>query len=293
MKFNWKRSMLMIIALFSFSFLNVNAQEVYYTNLNGVQMTEEEYNKIITMLSETRASTLTQEQFEHYISGKIIDSNVRYIKDTYQNGILINQENISEFEYENDLVQANMCSNSIMSDDDQYIETSYKRFNVTLTDWGDNDFSLLGSVTWKQTPATRSYDVFAFRLSHMNYVYAGATQTYFIGNNYWDISYTSSSTGYNGFTNGAGVSMNLVDGTDISKFEMTLVADLEISEWNYAYGHAFVSYQHATSSITQVQSKSYTLGAGGLGDVIVFSSNWIASFYDDTPGIMVATTIPA
>ena len=42
----FKSSMLIVTVLLTFTFLDVNAEEVYYTNLNGVEMTSAEYEKL-------------------------------------------------------------------------------------------------------------------------------------------------------------------------------------------------------------------------------------------------------
>lgn len=273
--------------------MNVNA-ETYFTNSNGVEMTKEEYYKIVELLSETRADTITQEQFEHLLEGTIIDRGTLYQKVVSNEDGVITEEYITEEEYNNASDEPNYTcdENDINNRVEGYIETSYKRFNVTLSNYGNNDYEVWGSLTWKRIPACRSYDVFAFRTNYMSYSGVYGLQTYYKGSNYTDINYNSSSSGYNSATNGAGFSMNLKDDTDITKFEMTLLASLAINDFNYSTAHVYTSYQHAQSSVSQAQSLSYSFSAAGLGDVIDFSSSTISNKYDGMAGIHLSTPIP-
>lgn len=46
------------------------------------------------------------------------------------------------------------------------------------------------------------------------------------------------------------------------------------------------TYQHAVKNISLSNSKKYTIGAGGMGDVLNFTSGY-SSYYDNTGGVMV------
>ena len=70
---------LLLSALLSvFLFSNVKA-ESYYTNKNGVEMSETEYNTIKTLFQEDYVSVITQDEFNKYKNANIIDT-VDYIK---------------------------------------------------------------------------------------------------------------------------------------------------------------------------------------------------------------------
>lgn len=281
--------------ILSFTFLNVNAEEVYYTNLNGVEMTETEYNRIVDMLSEQKASIITEDEFERLVSGNIVDNGTIYQKVMYdQDGNILYETEVSELEYNNAPEQNNFCENgnaSVMSSSSGYHETSYKKLTVTLSDFGSNDFLLTANLHWKKMPYCRSYDVFAFMLTHFNYSNVTGTQTYYKNYMYNNITYNTSSSGYKSFSDGAGFSMNLKDDTDISSLDLTVMADLAINNFNYTTAHAYVSYQHAQNDLTQAQSKSYTLDIVGLGNVIYYSNYNISSIYDHMTGIELTTPI--
>jgi hypothetical protein len=298
MKKRIKKVLMLTVGTLLLSTFDVNA-ETYFTNLNGVEMTEEEYNTIVNKLSETRALTLTEEQFDFFLQGTVVDSNTLYLETiSNQNGIL-SERYITEEEYnlapeENIAVcLPNIVINGIKSNDYGYIETTYKRLNVSLTDYGNNNFDVFGSLTWKKVPACRSYDIFAFRTNYMSYSNPSGIQSYFTSpTNFTNITYNTSSSGYNSDTNGAGFSMNLKDGSNITKYEMTLWADLSITNFNYSTAHVYTTYQHAQTDLTQAQSKSYTFSAGGLGDVVYFSNTTIRNKYDGMAGIHLTTPIP-
>lgn len=265
----------------------------YYVNLNNVEMSENQYKEITTRLSKTKAETLTQEQFLNYLRGRRVSGKTIYEKVMYNKNKILSEEIITQEEYEMERgIENKTCYGNTRSGDEGYIETSYKRFNVQLLDFGDNDYEILASLTWKKVPSCKSYDVFAFRLTHMTYTNVYGIQTYFIGNGYTDISYSTNSDGYKSATNGAGFSMNLKDGNNIKKYEMTLNAELAINQFNYSTAHVFSTYQHAQSDLTRAQSMSYSLQAGGLGDVVYYSNSNIRNKYDDMAGIELMTPIP-
>lgn len=285
------KRVILILAIFNILFylVNTNAQEVYYTNLNGVQMTQIEYIKICDMLSEQKASILTQEEFDKYMQYSIVSGDEIYQRVVYQNGKVVSEEVITETEYNNAPETSTTCNPNSRADDSAYHETSYKRFSGKLLDSGT--FLYIGSLTWKQVPATRSYDVFAFMTQHFNYSAVTGTQTYFVGNNYTNIYYNSGSEGYKGLSNGAGISMNLKDDTNITRYEMTLTADLTVNTSSYSAASIVTSYQHAQSSLTRAQSMSYNISPVGLGGVVHYSDSSIRAKYDAMSGITLTTPI--
>ena len=273
--------------LFAICITNVNADEnVYYTNLNGVEMTESEYNHIVELLSEQRASSITQDEFDEYVTYEIIDRNVIYQKVISNELGIVYEEEITEEEYNNSDLEpmepgvGGEGTNSI----DGYFETSYKRLNVTLANMS-SFYLLLGDLTWKKVPACRSYDVFAFKVTRFYYYNVSGIQTYYVGNNYTNISYDTSSQGYKALSNGAGFSMNLKDGSNITSYDMSISAHLTISDYSYSTSYVTTSYQHAQSDVTRAQSMDYYLSSGGLGGVVYFNSGTIWNKYDGMTGI--------
>ena len=67
MKLITKKVVFLGIVVIFMTIINVRA-EAYYTNLNDVEMTQVEYENIVSMFSETRASILTQKEFDRLVN---------------------------------------------------------------------------------------------------------------------------------------------------------------------------------------------------------------------------------
>lgn len=268
----------------------VNASSVYYTNDLGVEMTELQYNKMLQFFSERRVKTVTQEEFDSLKDTTIVDSDAIYQKTTYENGEVIKEEIISEEEYNNAPTAEVNMPGEIVPYDYKYVETTYKRLSGTLTQ-ASSGYKLVAAVSWKKIPVCRSYDVFAYRFNHFNYSGFGGNQTYYVNGNYNNIVYNTSSEGYKAQSTGAGVSMNLVDGSNITGYELTVATNLTLNTTSVSQAHAYVSYQHAQSDLTRAQSMGYTLNVSGLGNVILFSNSSIAGKYDGMGGIHLIATL--
>lgn len=260
---------------------NVSA-EAYYTNNYGVEMSEEEYNHMLEIYSERRTGYITQEEFDSLKDSEIVSRDVTYSKDIYVNGEYFVTEEVSEEEYEN-------LDGSIQVYATGYVETSYKKLVATVSNIGSYH-QLICALSWKQIPAYRSYDVFAFRLNHFNYSNFSGEQLYFIGSTAYRINYTTASEGYKSFSNGAGVSMNLKDGSNITGYELTIGARLTFNSYNYTQAHAYVSYQHAQANVSRAQSMNYTLDIAGYGNVVYFASG-VAGYYDQMTGVQLDVPI--
>lgn len=263
----------------------VNAASTYFTNSNGVEMNELQYNKMLEIFSETKVNILTQEEFDRYKDANLIKSDVIYEKETYRNKELISTERITEEEFNN----APESDVTPYGGDSGFVETSYKRLGATVSDGGG--WTLTGALSWKKRPSYQSYDVFAYRLTHFNYSGFSGNQVYIIGGKYYSIGYNTSSEGYKAQASGAGVSMNLKDGSDITGYELSFVTGLRFNTDAYSQAHAYVSYQHAQANLTRAQSMDYTLGISGLGNVIKFNDSDIAEKYDGMSGVHLTVPI--
>lgn len=279
-------SLLFVIAIV-FMTSSVYAKNVYFTNSNNVEMTELQYLKMLDIFSERKVNVLTQEEFDRYKDANIISQDVKYQETIYKNGQIFSERELTKEEY--DAVDENKPNVSLHNSDNDHFETTYKKLSGNLLDLGG--FSLLGTLSWKKMPACRSYDVFAFRLNHFNYVGFGGSQVYFKGSTGTTISYDTTSEGYKAQSNGAGVSMNLKDDSDITGFELAITTDLYINSTDYSQAHAYISYQHAQNDLSREDSKSYTLDISGLGNVVYFSNTTIRNKYDGMSGLHLITPI--
>jgi len=210
------------------------------------------------------------------------------LKIVFEDGKKISSELITEEQFlEETKNQAE--SNTKGSSDYASHETSYKILSASIVEY-NSVFTLIANLDWKRIPYNRSYDVFAFYLNNFSYYGFGGTQTYYTSSGGSNIYYTTSSAGYKSFSNGAGVSMNLKDGTNIIDYVLTIGAQLNKTTTN-AYGRVYVSYQHAQGDLTRTQSKSYTLSLSGLGNVVYYSDPIIMNTYDGMGGVSLRVDI--
>lgn len=286
MKKVFEGGILVVLAVCLLS-MNVEAKNVYYTNNLGVEMTQLEYNKMTQIFSERRVSDVTAEEFELYKDANIVSSDVVYEKTIYDlDGNILAKEAITEAEY-NNASEAEVSEGSIMpyGGDNKYVETTYKRLAGTLADFGSGRFQIVGSLSWKKVPVCRSYDIFAYRFNHFDYNNFAGTQLYYFNGTSSRIAYDTSSPGYKAQATGAGVSMNLVDGSNITGYELSVVTNLTKNSTTATQGHAYIAYEHAQSNLTREQSMGYTLSISGMGNVILFNSSSIAAKYDNMAGV--------
>jgi len=287
MKGVFTRLCLCTLISLSFGTLSVFASP-YYINKNGVEMTELQYNKMLSIFSDKKVSLLSQDEFDSIKNANIIASGAVYEKTTYVNGEFHSSEIITKEEYDS-ASTANVSPNTRDSDD-SFIETSYKRLYASMVDL-ENRFQLIANLHWKKMPACRSYDVFAYRFTHFDYSGFTGQQVYSVGSNDYIIDYTTSSEGYKAQSNGAGVSMNLKDGSNITGYDLTVVTTLTVNTDYYAQAHAYISYQHAQSDVTRAQSMDYVLNISGLGSVVDFNNATTSNKYDGMSGLHLTTPI--
>ncbi len=128
------------------------------------------------------------------------------------------------------------------------------------------------TATWKNDPNVRSYDLMGAYLSGVNLIGSVTTR----------VSYSSGSTGSNeikNFDNGFGVSIKLP-----SSGSNVVVSQSFSTTFG---GTIYASYQHATSYISLANSKCYTIGKNGYGNVFVFN-NGMGSKFDAMTGVNIS-----
>lgn len=247
----------------------VNAEEIYYTNNNGVEMDQANYDNLVSKLTLEYVSFMTQREYDSLkdhelpiVAEKSITSELVEIK-----GLpieVVNPYSVSG------------APNSVV--------TTSKQLSIVVFDWGNGQYYVKASNEWLSMPKIRNYDVFAMRPDDGFSLVAGTPS----GTQYYSTSSTSDSIIYqpNGAntvtkSNGFGMSMNLVDNTDVEVFLNTITARVSGSS-----GTVSASYQHCTSkSVTKAQSMDYILNVNGKGGVILFNNPTIGSYYDGMMGV--------
>lgn len=245
-----KLSLYLVCALFVINVLSVNvhANDVYYTNKNGVSMTEKQYNFFGELYFDGYQEHVTQEKFNKYLSMGLYDKK-------------INKKETEDFE------------TGVESPRALIHETTAKKLTLAYVCSGKY-CSMITSLQWKGTPKVISYDVIG------SYLYGDIsrdnTPTTYLNWSGQSIIFTDRV--YSG--NGYGCTVLLQK----SSKAMQIVQDVDV--YVNGDGTFYSSYQHATKRITLETSKKYTTGFGGDGGVFFFYGSAVG-VYDQMGGVDV------
>lgn len=252
------------------------------TNLNGIVITEDEYNDFLKIRTHEYIMTMNQEKYEKLksLDYSNILNDTKYVATTYNQSLGITTEReITEEEYNNFSTEVM----PLLEDEGAYYATQVKELSLNVaggTTWN----YVVVTATWKGIPSTRSYDVigirgfdFEFRNGSQN-----GEQIYVLNNQYTTIDYAWDGTNIRRHDNGFGISMNIVN-SNITALQLTVECDVKAtSNYPAVYG----SYQHAVQSLSLADSQNYTLSGSGLGNVFVFPYS-ISQKYDGMSGVYV------
>ena len=229
---------------------------------------------VLTVPSLVNAKVINGQEME------LVASDTSYIKTTNINGVSLHEE-ITEEEY-NSVENVN----NLLRTPFNYAETNYKRLEISVWDSGDNIYLGELELTWKIIPATRSFDVIAFRGQGMRVIENSemGAQYYWVNDVRNVISYAYNGTNIRKRDLGYGISMNLVNGSDVNGYVLYTSAIFEKTASGTAY--VYGSYQHATENVTLSESQNYNISGAGLGNVIYFYGNTVTK-YDNMPGVYV------
>ncbi|MBE6139272.1 MAG: hypothetical protein E7174_02030 [Firmicutes bacterium] len=290
------------LAIFTTLFLMpfmVSADEItpYYTNLNGAELTEQQYNNLIKVFSEDTIATMTVEQINLVKDNEnlVKTEDTKYVRvdDIYDlRGNIVSriEKEVTEEEAQNFLKEK---KNSPQTRASASYSTSMKRITLTVVPSGYVTHRVITLTnTWLSIPSVKSYDVLAVGAEATSY-YVRMSGGTLSGYQKYDGAYhrytqssdnTKISTGWGAGGGGIGISMNIDDSVTSSlenSLTVTLITDAE----------PFVvhgTYQHATSNVSLSQSKNYTFSENGMGGVLNFASS-VSSYYDGMRGVEVAS----
>lgn len=157
-------------------------------------------------------------------------------------------------------------------------ETEYKKITIE-----DVNREIILTVEWKKNPAVRSYDVIALRGVGVTFDYDSikGTQSYSLNNNTSKIYYYNDSENVKLFSNGFGVSMNLVNGASNYSLSLRINYFKDINN-----GTVYGTYQHSQRDISLSQSQKYTISANGYGGVLDFDSS-VENYFDGMGGVSI------
>ncbi len=285
---NWKTIIYMFVGLLAFFPIITFAKSI--TNYNGIIISEEEYANFIQVHSHEYIMTMDESQYEKLLSldySNIIKE-TKYIETTYNSSLnLTTEREMTEEEYENYIKPNNETSGgekSLPSGSSSY-ETGAKKITLILV--GGTTYNYVTfTATWKGIPVTRSYDVIGFRGYGFNFrngsqigrqIYKDSSGTYHT------INYAWNGTNIKKFSNGFGISMNIVNSTIT---ELQLIIDADVSP-TITHPDIFASYQHAVTNLSLADSQNYTLSGAGLGSVFSYPYN-ISTKYDGMSGVSLS-----
>lgn len=261
---------------------NMSEDINYITTQSGVRITTEDYNKLIVIYSDAYIQTMTNEDYENFKAKNININNLvkteKYYKTTYNNLTHeVTNTEVSKNEFNNYNPDVETLGSS------HFVETQYKRLNVSLSANGNGYGDIFVGLLWKMIPSTRSFDVIAARYVGMSDVDGtqSGKQIWGTNGNYTYVLYGWNGTNINRQDNGFGISMNITNDSTINYLENYMESAVKFSG-NFQWIGA--SYQHATRTTTLAQSKSYTLAENGKNGVILFTGN-IGERYDNMPGV--------
>ena len=198
----------------------------------------------------------------------ISNTDVKYFKSVNYYGKEVSYE-ITKEEYDN--VNKNQLCGS-------FFGTAYK--SLSLINTGS---SVILELEWKSSPTYQSYDVIAIRGENVIF---DASSIYgiqqFVKNGETDfVTYNKSTTNTKIFSNGIGISMNLVDNSTYYRLRLSVSYTKKSTN-----GSIYGSYQHATQNVTLAQSQNYNISSNGYGKVIEFN-NSVKNIYDGMNGVNV------
>lgn len=275
-----------------------NAQSnVYYTNNNGVQMTEEQYNFLLNFYDVNQISVMTQKRFDIKINSYDHSSTTFYSVDTVvydNNGNVLNVFS-TQVDSEEEAIEMMEHQNSITPRASNSYQTSSKKITLTVQKTSVNGKSRIcisTDVEWlnNSVPAIKSFDVLAHRFTTSGSLFLNAIdgegwQDY---NTFGNVTYGFLGNNSVKYSNGYGISMNIVD--DATR-NLTLASDILYEYSGTGTINAYGTYQHAITDVTLAQSQSYTFASGGLGNVLNFSNSTIRGYYDGMGGTSVTYAV--
>lgn len=248
------------------------------TNVKAATLTDEEYDRLRNVFSDTRISLMSDEDAARYLSYDLEHTNKvsKYYKVTETTNGTITTEVSKE--------EATNAANNNISTIATYHTTSYKNIEIMTTHINGNSYYIYLLNKWLITPRVKSYDVIAMRTEDATMVSGSqiGSQVYKINNVSDSVEYSYNGTNMVLSSNGFGISMNLVDAASNFTCELEAIVTAT-SQWAKVYG----SYQHAMTAVTLAKSKSYTISHNGYGKVINFATA-VQNDYDNMQGVSIS-----
>ena len=225
-------------------------EDVYYTNPNGVEMSEKEYTFLTTLFSNAYVDAMTQDEFDEYVDDGLFDSTIEI--ETYNEPLL-------PIQYPGASIQSDTHS------------TPAKTLQIGKA--CPATYCLISLInTWHVVPSVTSWDNIGI------YTSGTTVKSY----NYTILSSTAGTSNPSNLvqsTNGIGNSIDLPDSASNIVINMAVKVNKN--------GTVFGSYQHAMTSTTLPVSQKYNIDIGGYGGVFLYYGAAVG-IYDGMNGVDIS-----
>lgn len=273
---NRKGLFLLLLGLSSFFTIgNVSAQELSKAEKTDMLINQYKIDEdFVNSLDSKTIDEITDEDTE-YLGFVRKYFKTTYLTDPNGNVFTTDDEEITKEEALE--IAENSKTNSVANGDKTWVSETVSK-TVSLQYYKTNSWTKADlSVVWNTVPKVKSYDVLALRFaSPVTFQTVTGYQMTNIGTQ----NYSYNGTNMKKFSNGVGLSMNLMD--DATSFSCSLHATINnTNNVIPVYG----TYQHAKTDVTLATSQSYTLSSSGLGGVLAFNTNTIKNYYDGMGGV--------
>ncbi len=249
-----------LVSILISTFFVLSKEEYEFINDKKIKITEEEYNNLLDLgFSENEIQNMNVEEYEKNknLKGKVVS------------------ENSIEVSSNNDNFKHSI--KDLFSNQPGNVETTYKKIVTTIIEVNEK-YRYKVSVTWKNIPSTRSYDIIGIGMDSSVKMYANPT----FQQNYCDESNNCSSSNIytkNTSSTGIGASFKLPSGS-LSSLSSYFYYDVEKRDGSNTVTsqNAYGDYAHATKQITQANATNYIVNRGGI-----ILEDSVTSYYDETP----------
>ena len=134
----------LLIVILLFGIFNVNAKEIYYSNVNNVELTKEEYDFLSKMYWDGYQAIMTKEDYNYFVQSNMI------------NGV-----------FDSKIYNYNLARGVSHT-------TSSKNLKISKSCTSDCDISVV--LTWLVNPTIRSYDVIGAYFDGVSLIRMGDTK---------------------------------------------------------------------------------------------------------------------
>lgn len=266
-------------------------------NDNNVEMTQEQYNRLVEIFGEASVDGMSQEIFDiekdktyEYVGKQTIYVKSEYDIDFYGNVSDYVERLVTQEEYEMAYESFSDIALYGVNHETTYKKLTLKQYIVNVSSNGSYSLQFVLNNQWKIMPKVRSYDIIAFRFSNIvptestiwgQLKYSSSSNSNKIQN------YDISSSGYNApyVIGGFGISMKLPTSTSVINMESTLSVTCDYRDNTY---QVFGTYQHASTAVGEAVSKEYIISSSGRGGVVKFNNSTVDSYYDHMQGVSIS-----